>query len=298
MYTTTLSKSAFLKLHKFDPGKNIPNTECELFIKGSLRNKNKERILFKKYYNREGEYFGRKLMNLNTLIYYKSCLETVKELVLPDKLAIVDGEIIGYTMPFIEKSVNLQTVLNSDISLENKVKYLKQIGTILEEIKNIKDFPYEFHIGDLHEGNFLIDENDSLRVVDLDSAYISNNKPFDAKYLCSNKILHDFPHKYIIDNTEDKIVPSFNTDFYCYTIILLNTISKTNMSKVSIHNFYKYINYLEDININKELLYIIEKIYHSGDNESILPYLNDDFAKKAYRASSKVYNKITGNSLI
>ncbi len=298
MYTATLSKSDFEKLKKFDPGKNIPNTECELFIKGSLRSKNKERILLKKYYVREGEYFGRKLKNLNTLIYYKNILGEIKELVLPDKLAIIDGEIVGYTMPFIEKSKNLQTILNSDISLEDKLTYLRQIGTILEKIKNIKDFPYDFHIGDLHEGNFLIDSKNLLRVVDLDSTYISNNKPFDAKYLSSNKILGCLPHKYMIDKDEEKIIPSINSDLYCYVMVVLNTISKVNMSKVSIHNFYRYINYLEDIGINKDMIYAVEKIYHSGDNESILPYLTDDFAKRAYQATNLIYKKRTGNSLI
>lgn len=92
-----------------------------------MRSKNKERILLKKYYVREGEYFGRKLKNLNTLIYYKNILGEIRELVLPDKLAIIDGEIVGYTMSFIEKSKNLQTILNSDISLEDKLVYLRQI---------------------------------------------------------------------------------------------------------------------------------------------------------------------------
>lgn len=144
MYTATLSKSAFEKLKKFEPGKNIPNTECELFIKGSLRSKNKERILLKKYYVREGEYFGRKLKNLNTLIYYKNILGEIRELVLPDKLAIIDGEIVGYTMPFIEKSKNLQTILNSDISLEDKLVYLRQIARYLKKLKTLKIFHMTF----------------------------------------------------------------------------------------------------------------------------------------------------------
>lgn len=70
------------------------------------------------------------------------------------------------------------------------------------------------------------------------------------------------------------------------------------MSKVSIHNFYRYINYLEDIGINKDMIYAVEKIYHSGDNESILSYLTDDFAKRAYQATNLIYKKRTGNSLI
>ncbi len=32
MFTTTFTNSNFSKLKKFDPGKNIPNTECEPVI--------------------------------------------------------------------------------------------------------------------------------------------------------------------------------------------------------------------------------------------------------------------------
>lgn len=73
MFTTTFTNSNFSKLKKFDPGKDIPNTECELYIKGT---KDKEKILIKKFFIREGDYLGKKLKNLNTLMYYKNSLES------------------------------------------------------------------------------------------------------------------------------------------------------------------------------------------------------------------------------
>ena len=293
MYTATLSKSAFEKLKKFEPGKNIPNTECELFIKGSLRSKNKERILLKKYYVREGEYFGRKLKNLNTLIYYKNILGEIRELVLPDKLAIIDGEIVGYTMPFIEKSKNLQTILNSDISLEDKLVYLRQIGTILEEIKNIKDFPYDFHIGDLHEGNFLIDETNSLKVVDLDSAYIGQDEPsHTAYYLLKNSYLESFPSKYK-KSSSGLIIPSNETDLYCYNMILLDFLSGEAMYKKDLDIFYKYLSHLKDIGIDSELIRIFQSIYFSNFNQnpfSLLKTISVNLRKDmSYQTFKKKY---------
>lgn len=89
MFTTTFTNSSFAKLKKFDPGKDIPNTECELYIKGT---KDKGKILIKKFFVREGDYLGKKLKNLNTLMYYKSSLESVKELILPNSLVIVGGK--------------------------------------------------------------------------------------------------------------------------------------------------------------------------------------------------------------
>lgn len=291
MFTTTFTNSSFAKLKKFDPGKDIPNTECELYIKGT---KDKEKILIKKFFVREGDYLGKKLKNLNTLMYYKNSLESVKELILPNSLVIVGGEIVGYSMEFIDKNINLLNYLRSlNNSLEDKVKYLKCIGSILEEINNIKDFPYDFSLGDLHEGNFIIDKNGLLKVVDIDSSYISNNEPFPAKYLSINPLLKDLSYKYTTNNKGD-IIPNRNTDIYCYIIIILNTLANQDMYKLNINDFFRYINYLEDIGINKDFLFSIERIYQSGDNKNPLEYLNSLDIKKAYQANKLVYKQRTG----
>lgn len=291
MFTTTFTNSNFSKLKKFDPGKNISNTECELYIKNT---KDKGKILIKKFFIREGDYLGKKLKNLNTLMYYKNSLESVKELILPSSLVIVGGEIVGYSMEFIDKNINLLNYLRSlNNSLEDKVKYLKCIGSILEEINNIKDFPYDFSLGDLHEGNFIIDKNGLLKVVDIDSSYISNNEPFPAKYLSINPLLKDLSYKYITNDKGD-IIPNRNTDIYCYIIIILNTLANQDMYKLNINDFFRYINYLEDIGINKDFLFSIERIYQSGDNKNPLEYLNSLDIKKAYQANKLVYKQRTG----
>lgn len=291
MFTTTFTNSNFSKLKKFDPGKNISNTECELYIKNT---KDKGKILIKKFFIREGDYLGKKLKNLNTLMYYKNSLESVKELILPSSLVIVGGEIVGYSMEFIDKNINLLNYLRSlNNSLEDKVKYLKCIGSILEEINNIKDFPYDFSLGDLHEGNFIIDKNGLLRVVDIDSSYISNNEPFPAKYLSINPLLKDLSYKYVTNDKGD-IIPNRNTDIYCYIMIILNTLANQDMCKLNINDFFRYINYLEDIGINKAFLFSIERIYQSGDNKNPLEYLNSLDIKKAYQANKLVYKQRTG----
>ena len=294
MFTTTFTNSSFSKLKKFDPGKDIPSTECELYIKGT---KDKGKILIKKFFVREGDYLGKKLKNLNTLMYYKNSLESVKELVLPSSLVIVGGEIVGYSMEFIDKNINLLSYLRSfNNSLENKVKYLKCIGSILEEINNIKGFPYDFSLGDMHEGNFIIDKNGLLRVVDIDSSYISNNEPFPAKYLSINPLLKDLPYKYVTNDKGD-IIPNRNTDIYSYIMIILNTLANQNMYNLTISDFFRYMNYLEDIGIDKEFLFTVERIYQSGDNKNPLECLDKLDIKKAYQASTLVYKQRTGFNL-
>ncbi len=296
MYTTSLTRNQFEKLKKYDPGKGIINVESELFIMGSKRS-GKERKLLKKFFIDEGEYLGMKLLNINTLVYYKHILEQVKELVLPETLAVVGGEIIGDTMPLIENATNLKVILdNKQITLKEKIEYLKQIGSILIEIDEMKDFPYEFRLGDLHEANFIVDKENRLRVVDIDSSYISNNEPFHSKYLFLNPLLPDFPHKYKVNDNDD-VIPSRNSDIYCYIMIILNTIAGCNMFKLSTNQFYSYMNYLESIGVNKDLLFVIEKIYHNGENENPLPYLDYLIENEPYQAHHKVYKAKTGLDL-
>ena len=180
MNTSSLTNSQFERLKKFNPGDKIINVESELYIMGSLRSKNPRKLL-KKFFIDEGEYFGRKLKNLNTLMYYRDALSSIRGIVLPETLAIIGGRIVGYTMPLIEDSVNLQKILKDDyVSLEYKIKLLKQIGEILYSIDILKNFPYEFRLNDLHEANFIVEKDDTIRVVDLDSSYISNNGSFNS----------------------------------------------------------------------------------------------------------------------
>lgn len=66
------------------------------------------------------------------------------------------------------------------------------------------------------------------------------------------------------------------------------------MYKLNINDFFRYINYLEDIGTNKDFLFSIERIYQSGDNKNPLEYLNSLDIKKAYQANKLVYKQRTG----
>lgn len=297
MRVTSLTNSQFEKLKRYNPGEGITNTEAKLFIMGSERSK-KERQLFKVYYDREGLSFSKKLYNINILLMYKKILnEQVPELITLDGLGTVGGIALGPVMPFIEKATNLETFLkDSNNPLEDKINYLKDVGTILEKLKNIEGFPYHFYLGDMHEANFIIDKNGKLRVCDLDSACLTDEIYFPSKYLFLNPLISEFPMKYKEDDKGFQI-PSRNTDLYCYIMMFLNTIAKTNMYNLNMEQFYHYINYLEDLGFSKNILNVIEKIYCNGDNENILPYLDEIPIKNAYQAHHLVYNKRTGRDL-
>lgn len=296
MITTSFTISQYNKLKMFDPGDGVTHCESKLFTIGSRMGNNIR--LFKEYNNISDEYFCKKLYNLNILIQYRELLkEKIPELVTFDSLAIVGGEIKGAIMPFIENSTNLELFLKDNRnSLDDKLKYLKKIGEILEKLKHIEGFPYKFFLSDLHEANFIIDSNRNLRVCDLDSACFSNSIYFNSKYLFLNPIIDDFPIKYKSDDNNINI-PSRNTDIFCYITILLNTLSRTNFTNVSIQQFYSYMNYLEDLHFPLDLLNCIEKIYRNCDNENPLPYLENIPMNTAYQAHHLVYSKRTGRSL-
>ena len=297
MKIMSLTNSQYNKLKQYDPGKEIPNTEAKLYLIGSERSK-KERKLFKVYYNNEDISFSKKLYNINILLQYRDILNgQVPELITLDGLGVFAGNALGPIMPFIEKSTNLSTFLkDSKNTLEDKINYLTDVGIILEKLKSIKDFPYHFYLGDMHEANFIIDGKGNLRVCDLDSACLTNEIYFPSKYLFLNPIISEFPMKYKEDENGYQI-PSRNTDLYCYIIMFLNTISKTKMYMLTIEQFYNYINYLEDLGFPKDLLNTIEKIYCNGDNETILPYLDNIPIKNAYQAHHLVYKQRTGKDL-
>ena len=296
MKTTYLTNAELDKLHYFFPGKGVVNVEGDLFLTGSRINLWKKRQLLKRFTLRDKQYLDSKLLNITTLINYSDTLGQIEELVLPDSILVIGGKVVGCTMPFIEKSANLQTVLeNKETPLEERLTYLKQIALVLEKIENLSDFPYEFHIGDLHEGNCILKDG-KIKIIDLDSAYISNNTPFQSKYLVINKNLEMCPHKYKVGEN-GLVIPTTDTDRYCLIIMLLNTLSRFKICDLSINEFYEYLNYLEDIGLNKELLAKIENIYHEGETKSILEYFDELIENAPFQAHHLVYKAKTGKDL-
>lgn len=78
----------------------------------------------------------------------------------------------------------------------------------------------------LNEYNFIIDKDDNIRVVDLDSSYTSGTNPSDMTYyLLRNEYLDHVPKKYKKIDL-GIIIPFDNTDLYYYNMIILNTLAR------------------------------------------------------------------------
>ena len=269
------------------PNRNCVNTEAVLLL---VPDKERRYKVFKNFYIDEGIYFSNKLATINTLYDYKKEIG-INELIYPEELGSVDNRIEGYLMEFV-MGVNLSNVLkNSKINLDEKIAYLKQVSNVLKKIKNLRkeeDFK-DFHVGDLHEGNIIVDTDGQIRMLDMDSSKIGGNIPSASKYLVNLRKKGILNNKYKLDEYDNEIIaPNEDTDNYCFAIMLLNLFYQDNITLNSIEYINNYLDYLNSIGVNKELLDIFYNLYTDKSNLDCSELL-DTIDNKFYRAGKKVY---------
>lgn len=171
MQTISISSKKFNDLERLRFDNNIMNTEGQLFIEQA--NDGSKKII-KKFYKDDGEYFGNKLLTINYLIDLKDQIG-IDELVLPEKIVIENGQIVGSIMRYID-NINFKNIINSyKIPTEKVINYFKEIGVILKKIEDLNknNIVNPFYLNDIHESNFIFNkETKKINVVDLDSARI------------------------------------------------------------------------------------------------------------------------------
>lgn len=293
MNIISISNNRFKKLESLKLNREIINTEGNLYIIND-KNKWKNNIkVIKKFYNDKGDGFSNKLLTINSLVDQKENIG-IDELVMPEKLVVNNGQIIGFTMDYIEND-NFQNILYNP-KIDNKIiiNYLKEIGEIFKKIEKINKYNKvdKFYLNDVHEANFILNKKTNhINVVDVDSAKISNNKPFAAKYMTPFSPIAQLPEKYHIcteQNSLGYIEPNMNSDLYCYIVMIMNYLYKGNILKLDIPEFYSYLNYLSSINFPYELLDCFSKIYEYDNNinpKDLLDLIPNDMG----RAHHKVY---------
>lgn len=298
MEVVNITKNGLKKLKKVSLGYGILNTEADLFIMKTKDKWNIEYKMLKTLFCTEGANFSNKLFTINELIDNRSVIN-MDELVLPEKLLIVDGQVNGFIMPYIENT-NFEEILN-DINISNlqKIEYFKQISHILHKMDNLRNNSdiTDFYLNDLHASNFILNKKTGkINVVDLDSCKINGNKPFAAKYLTPFSPISSMKAKYRVNeeiNFLGYIIPDKNTDLYCYIMTLMNFLFKGRISSLGRDNYYLYLEYLRSINYPYELLDKLSKIYEYVDNEEIgdeLDLLTNDMI---VMAQSKIFNMKT-----
>ena len=290
MQIINMSKTKLNSLEPLILPKNVTSTECELF---KYPYYGKEKLL-KKLHRTDGIIFANKLYTIEALNANKDSMPS--NFVLPESLVSINKKIEAFTMKYI-KGINLSVILNNpDITYEEKIHYLKSIGRILEQMQNIRKYTNlnNFYLGDIHEDNFLVKrDKQEIYIVVLDSCKIAGNKSFPGRYLTNSSLIKYNNTKYQTLSQTDELADykiDENTDIYCYIIMILNYLYDGRVDRLSLDKFYDFINYLEDIKVNIELIECFNKIVVGGNNINPCNYL-DTLTPKQVAGARRLYKK-------
>lgn len=290
MQIINMSKTKLNSLEPLILPKNVTSTECELF---KYPYYGKEKLL-KKLHRTDGIIFANKLYTIEALNANKDSMPS--NFILPESLVSINKKIEAFTMKYI-KGINLSVILNNpDITYEEKIHYLKSIGRILEQMQNIRKYTNlnNFYLGDIHEDNFLVKrDKQEIYIVVLDSCKIAGNKSFPGRYLTNSSLIKYNNTKYqTLSQTDDLADYKIdeNTDIYCYIIMILNYLYDGRVDRLSLDKFYDFINYLEDIKVNIELIECFNKIVVGGNNINPCNYL-DTLTPKQVAGARRLYKK-------
>lgn len=293
MQTLSLSKKTFQSLPLLDIPNSVYNTEGKIY---DFSYKRQQKVL-KTLYHLDGAIFANKLYTLEMLNTYKNYLPD--NFYIPDCLISVANELVGFTVPKID-GVSLSVLLaDKKMDCKEKIYYLKQVGFILEKLKNIRTYTslQEFYLNDLHASNFVVNAmNKEVGVVDLDSCKIASNYPFPSRFLTPNSLANLVPEKYIVASEETPgggyIVANEESDLFCYTIMILNYLYGDNVHHLPLAEYYEYLNYLETLGISKDLIEASYYLVVPHHNENPLLYLDSLTDEQIYRANSKIYARV------
>ena len=243
MQVINISRRDLDKLPKLQLSNKVFNTEGKLLVYEYKKGWQIFREVLKIYYLHEDEqYLADKMNVVNQLLANKDVIN-MEELVLPESLVTVNGQIRGFSMPYIENAVNLQTMLNNpNVRLKRKLEILKEILLILKKVESLKDLSGKFYLGDIHEGNFIWDiDSQKIKAVDLDSSYINNSAVSISKYITFNQYFENMPEKYPIESKSNRIIPNRESSLACFWYMFLNALSGEQVYQWSMNEYYNYI---------------------------------------------------------
>ena len=262
----SISKNELEKLNHLNIHRRVISTEAELY------EFNCKRQVMKHFYC----FNNNKYNTITQLLQMKNKVR-IKELELPNSLVKIDNVFEGCKLNKVN-GTNLSLVLaNRKINVRKKIDYLKKIGSVLEkmrEYRNISEYK-SFYINDLHEDNCLIDDNNQLHIIDMDSCKINKDDWYPSKYLCELRGSK-------LDKYKDYAINQ-DTDYYCYSVMILNYLLKYKVQDLSRDEFHQYLEYLYKIGFNYNLINTFSKLYMNCPNEN--PYkLLDTIDNSIYRA--------------
>ena len=269
MKTINLKLYELDRLKRFHPNTRFIGTESRLYL---YPENNRLRIIKEII-----DFNQNKLITIKLLNQYKKEIN-IKELILDNDILEIESKKTGTVTDYIEGTILSNIIYDKNIQISYKIDLLKKIGAVLEKMKAFRNNGIEsFYIGDLHEDNIIITNDNDIRILDMDSSKIMYNEPFPSKYLTR------FARRKKLEN--HLITPNENTDNYCFNMMILNALFSKDISKLKIDDFYSHIDYLNSIGIDKNL---INNFYSMYNDSSVLNLNNElDSLKK----HDKIYLK-------
>ena len=213
--------------------------------------------------------------------------------VIPEFLVLLDNKDLYMAIDYINGN-NLGDVLkDKNINIRDKKIYLSYIGNTLEEMRHMRENPLlsDFCLGDLHEDNFIV-SNKKLYTIDLDDIKIDSISPIVSYLQVGSLFSYLHTDKYIIEDYNPYFVKykvDYNTDMYCYIMVILNFLYGDNVNNMNINDFYCYLDYLYKIGIDSSLLECFNSISSSDDNINPMNYIDSLTSNQIYRARKIVY---------
>lgn len=213
--------------------------------------------------------------------------------VIPEFLVLLDNKDLYMAIDYINGN-NIGDVLkDKNINIRDKKIYLSYIGNTLEEMRHMRENSLlsDFCLGDLHEDNFIV-SNKKLYTIDLDDAKIDSISPIASYLQVGSLFSYLHTDKYIIEDYNPYFVKykvDYNTDMYCYIMIILNFLYGDNVNNMDINDFYCYLDYLYKIGIDSSLLKCFNSIYSDFDNINPMNYIDSLTSNQIYRARKIVY---------
>lgn len=291
MKTISLTENQFKRLTPFRLSKDIRSTEGSFFYldKGNW-DYVREELLFKKLYINSDTVMANKLFTIS-MLNSNDVFASLEEFVIPKYLVSIDGIIQGFALSEKKNVSNLGAILSSkEISLQQKLFLLEKVGLLLCKVHNLQKNNISFSFGDLHPYNFLVDQFQNLFVVDLDSSYFGTGLPLSSYYLSTNRHIDKIASKYHF--SEDGMsFPDYNSDLFCYNMMILNTIAGENMNRLSLEDYYEYISYLDSLCFSDKLLQSFHNVYTASTNVNPVSFLKQIPMDRVYEAGYKVFQK-------
>ena len=278
-----LKESDLDKLKEY-PLENVICSESNIFY--YKKDFDTSNLLFKKLFLTNKKRVRRKIETIKKI--RDSELSEYKELILPEEVVVIGGIKSGFTIREVENTTNLHIFLkDKNISNIRKINVLKKKGELLERVHKQKQ---EFYIVDVQDYNFLVDENDDIYVVDLDSSAVSRKTPLESKYISIDSKTRDI--KKYKTNKLGRTYPNLNVDNYCYNTMVLNYLAGSPLHRLEYCDYFEYINYLKNIGIIPEqMLEIYINLYSDKYNEPVTEYL-DLIPESINRGSIQVYRAL------